>query len=213
MRITGLTLTLSLAAASIAQAADPAPAKKALDSDLAAATAGVGGKGDDLLAVFRTTMGDLTCRLFHDKAPKTVANFVGLATGNGTPAHPVPGKKPFYDGTVFHRVIPEFMIQAGDPKGNGTGDPGYTIKDEFHADLRHDKPGILSMANRGPDTGGSQFFITEKPTQWLDRKHAVFGECKPIDVVRKIARVPVDPPNRPREDVKINKLEIVWGKY
>jgi peptidyl-prolyl cis-trans isomerase A (cyclophilin A) len=211
MRLFGLALTLSLGAASVAQAA--APGKKLTDPDLAAATAGVGGQGDDLLAVFHTTMGDVTCRLFYEKAPKTVANFVGLATGNGTPAHPVPGKKPFYDGTIFHRVIPEFMIQGGDPKGNGTGDPGYTIKDEFGPDLHHDKPGMLSMANRGPDTGGSQFFITEKPTPWLDGKHAIFGECKPMDVVRKIARVPVDPPNRPREDVKINKLEVVWGKY
>jgi peptidyl-prolyl cis-trans isomerase A (cyclophilin A) len=206
-----------VSAAAIAQAADkPAPAKaaKVSDPDLAAATQGVPGAGDDLLATFHTSLGDLSCRLFYKQSPKTVANFVGLATGNGTPSHASPTpKKPFYDGTIFHRVIPEFMIQGGDPKGNGTGGPGYEIADEFDKSLSFDRPGILAMANRGPNTGGSQFFVTEKPTPWLNGHHAIFGECKPTDLIRKIARVPVVPPNRPSEDVKVNKLEISWGKY
>ena len=115
-------------------------------------------------ATFRTEKGPVRVRLFADKAPETVNNFVFLA------------REGYFDGTTFHRVIKDFMVQAGDPTGTGTGGPGYNIRDEFHEDLRHDRPGILSMANAGPNTGGSQFFITHAATPWLDGRHAVFGE-------------------------------------
>lgn len=116
------------------------------------------------VATIKTNRGEIRLKLHDDKAPKTVANFEKLATDG------------FYDGLKFHRVIEDFMIQTGCPKGTGTGDPGYKFNDEFHKDLKHDKPGILSMANSGPNTNGSQFFITHVPTPWLDRKHSVFGE-------------------------------------
>jgi peptidyl-prolyl cis-trans isomerase A (cyclophilin A) len=183
---------------------------------VAEATKGVKGKGKHLLATFKTTAGDINCRLFHEKSPITVANFAGLATGNRTFTDPntrEPVKRPFYDGTIFHRVIPKFMIQGGDPTGSGKGGPGYSIPDEFKSGLKHDRPGLLSMANRGPNTGGSQFFLTEVATPHLDNRHTIFGECKDIAVIKKIARVPVRPPNRPREDVRIQKIELSWGTY
>jgi cyclophilin family peptidyl-prolyl cis-trans isomerase len=148
-------------------------------------------------ATIRTTLGDIRIELFRDRAPKTVENFVTLT------------KKGFYDGLTFHRVIPGFMIQGGCPKGDGTGDPGYEIKDEFHPTLRHDGPGVLSMANRGPNSGGSQFFITLAPTGWLDQKHAVFGKVRSgQEVVDKIAAVPRDPNDRPRSPVRIVEVQI-----
>ena len=148
-------------------------------------------------ATLRTTLGDIRIELFRDRAPKTVENFIGLA------------KKGFYDGGTFHRVIPGFMIQGGDPKGDGTGGPGYTIKDEFDATLRHDGPGILSMANAGPHTGGSQFFITLAKTSHLDNKHAVFGRVRGgQDVVEKIAAVPRDSNDRPRTPVRIVEASV-----
>jgi cyclophilin family peptidyl-prolyl cis-trans isomerase len=163
-----------------------------------------------------TTMGDINCELFPDKAPKTVANFIGLA--EGTKEWLLPGtnqwvKKPLYSGTIFHRVIPDFMIQGGDPLGNGTGGPGYEFEDEFSPDLKFDVPGRLAMANAGPNTNGSQFFITERPTPHLNNRHTIFGQCKEIDVVKAIARVDRDPSNdRPRTDVVIKEIKIIREK-
>jgi peptidyl-prolyl cis-trans isomerase A (cyclophilin A) len=208
---------LGLAAALLAGAATSAVAQpKPADSQLAAAVKGISGKGDDLLATFKTSMGDVHCRLFYKDAPKTVANFAGLAAGNKEFVDPNTGKsvkRPFYDGIIFHRVIPDFMIQGGDPLGQGTGGPGFQIPDEFAPGLTHDRGGLLSMANAGPNTGGSQFFLTEKATPWLNGRHAIFGECKEVDRVKQIARVPVGPGDRPVEPVKIEKLTIQWGKY
>jgi peptidyl-prolyl cis-trans isomerase A (cyclophilin A) len=159
-------------------------------------------------------IGSFSCELFDKQAPKTVANFVGLARGVRPWKDPKTGewvKKPMYDGTIFHRVIPEFMIQGGDPKGNGTGDPGYEFGDEFADGLSMDKGGILAMANRGPGTNGSQFFITEKATPWLTGKHTIFGQCTPLDLEMKIARVPVGARNMPNEPVTIKKVTIARG--
>jgi peptidyl-prolyl cis-trans isomerase A (cyclophilin A) len=156
-------------------------------------------------------MGTFTCELFDKQAPKTVANFVGLARGIRPWKDPKTGqwvKKPLYDGLVFHRVIPGFMIQGGDPKGNGTGDPGYEFEDEFVPELKMDKGGLLAMANRGPGTNGSQFFITEKEAAWLSGKHTIFGSCTPLDLEAKIARVPSGPRNAPSEPVTIKKVTI-----
>lgn len=160
-----------------------------------------------LYAVFETSLGRIVCRLFDKEAPKTVANFVGLAEGTKEWTDPKTGQKVtrrFYDGLIFHRVIPDFMIQGGDPLGNGTGGPGYQFADEFHPSLRHDQPGRLSMANAGPGTNGSQFFITEKPTGWLDNKHTIFGQVvEGSELVKKIARTPSTTP------VVIQRLSIV----
>ena len=168
-------------------------------------------------ATFKTTMGDINCTLFDDKAPTTVANFVGLA--RGLKAWKTPEGKtsmdPLYSGTKFHRVIPNFMIQGGDPMGVGRGGPGYRFQDEFHPSLRHSKPGILSMANAGPGTNGSQFFITEKATPWLDNRHSVFGECAEIELVKKITSVEKDPNDRtkskPLTDILLNEVVISRG--
>ena len=153
-------------------------------------------------AVFDTSEGRFKIKLFDDKAPATVKNFVDLAEGTKT-------GKPFYDGLVFHRVIPDFMIQGGCPEGTGRGDAGYKFADEFHATLRHTKPGILSMANSGPGTNGSQFFVTTAATPWLDNRHSIFGEVvEGYDVVEKISRLPRDSGDRPKNGVKINTVKI-----
>jgi peptidyl-prolyl cis-trans isomerase A (cyclophilin A) len=163
-------------------------------------------------AHFHTTLGDFTVELFDDKAPKTVANFANLAEGSKEWKHPKTGeshKKPFYDGLVFHRIIEGFMIQGGDPMGQGFGGPGYQFEDEFHPDLRHDRAGILSMANAGPNSNGSQFFITLAPTPHLDRKHSVFGRVVDgLDIVEKIGRVQTDRNDRPATPVVMNKVTI-----
>ena len=148
-------------------------------------------------ATFDTTAGTFQVELFEDKAPITTKNFIDLA------------EKGFYDGTIFHRVIDNFMIQGGDPTGTGRGGPGYTIKDEFHKDLRHVEAGLLSMANAGPNTGGSQFFVTLAATPWLDNKHAIFGAVKDgLDIVKKIGKTRVSPGDKPIEEQKINSVKI-----
>jgi peptidyl-prolyl cis-trans isomerase A (cyclophilin A) len=171
------------------------------------------GLGKGLYAIFETTQGDMIARLEEEKTPETVKNFVGLATGEKEYTDPKTGKKgndPFYDGTIFHRIIKNFMIQGGDRLGQGTGGPGYRFKDEFHATLKHTGPGILSMANAGPNTNGSQFFITLVPTPWLDGKHSVFGKIvKGEDVLAKLGAVATGPMDRPREEVGIKRLRIV----
>jgi peptidyl-prolyl cis-trans isomerase A (cyclophilin A) len=150
------------------------------------------------IAEFKTNKGNFKIELFNDKAPVTTGNFMKL-TDDG-----------FYNGLIFHRVIPNFMIQSGCPHGTGRGGPGYTIKDEFHPDLKHDAPGVLSMANAGPNTGGSQFFITVAPTPWLNGKHAIFGKVtEGHDVVEAISKVNRDGNDKPFEDVVINSVTII----
>jgi peptidyl-prolyl cis-trans isomerase A (cyclophilin A) len=157
---------------------------------------------NETFALFDTTEGNFKIKLFADKAPKTVENFVSLAEGTKT------GKR-FYDGLIFHRVIPKFMIQGGCPQGTGTGGPGYKFEDEFHPSLRHTKKGMLSMANSGPNTNGSQFFVTVAPTSWLDDKHTVFGEVvEGYDVVEKISNLPRNSSDRPKKDVQIRSVTI-----
>jgi peptidyl-prolyl cis-trans isomerase A (cyclophilin A) len=160
-------------------------------------------------------MGRITCKLFDKEAPLTVANFIGLAQGTKPWTDPVSKKKmthkPFYDGTNFHRVIPQFMIQGGDPTGTGTGDPGYMFADEFDPNLNFEVPGRMAMANSGPDTNGSQFFITEVPTTYLNQKHTIFGQCDQasVSVVSSIARVQRDADDKPLQPVVLTKVTIV----
>jgi len=163
-------------------------------------------------AQFVTTEGTFTVRLYDEEAPRTVENFVGLAEGTKEWTDPRTNRKvtaPYYDGVVFHRVIDGFMIQGGDPLGQGIGGPGYNFADEFHPKLRHNKAGILSMANRGPNTNGGQFFITLGPTPHLDDRHSVFGEVVDgMDVVRRIGSTPTGERDRPVKDIAIQTLTI-----
>jgi peptidyl-prolyl cis-trans isomerase A (cyclophilin A) len=165
-----------------------------------------------LYAIFETSQGDIVCKLFEKETPKTVANFVALSEGSKEFTDPKTGqkaKRPFYDGLTFHRVIPNFMIQGGCPLGTGTGSPGYRFEDEFHKSLRHDKPGKLSMANSGPNTNGSQFFITVAATPWLDNRHSIFGEIvEGQDVANRISEVPRDSNDRPRTPVMLKHVRI-----
>jgi len=155
-------------------------------------------KMSNKIAAFNTNMGDFKIELFNDKAPVTTENFIKLVN------------KGFYNGLVFHRVIDGFMIQGGCPHGTGRGGPGYNIKDEFHRDLKHNSPGIISMANAGPNTGGSQFFITVAPAPWLDNHHAVFGKVtEGMDTVYMISKVKTDGEDRPTQKVVINKITII----
>ena len=173
---------------------------------------------DGLYAKMTTNHGAMTIKLYEDEAPMTVANFVGLAEGTKENNAKAKGA-PFYDGIVFHRVIKDFMIQGGDPDGIGTGGPGYDFEDEFDATLKHDKKGVLSMANSGPATNGSQFFITEVPTPWLDGRHTIFGQVvEGLDVVDSIANVEKTPNDKPVVPVVIEKVEIArkgdkYAKY
>jgi peptidyl-prolyl cis-trans isomerase A (cyclophilin A) len=163
-------------------------------------------------AILNTSLGTIKCELYSDKAPKTVANFVGLAEGTKEWTDPRTKKKVkrrFYDDLTFHRVIPGFMIQGGDPLGNGTGDPGYKFEDEFAPGLTFDRPGRLAMANAGPNTNGSQFFITVAPTSHLDNRHTIFGQVvQGQDVANKIASVPRDARDKPLQPVIIKKVTI-----
>jgi len=164
-------------------------------------------------AHFTTSEGNFTARLFDAETPNTVANFTGLADGSKEWTDPRSGRKvkqPYFDGTIFHRVIDGFMIQGGDPLGQGTGGPGYTFADEFHPKLKHDKAGILSMANRGPNTNGGQFFITLAATPWLDNKHSVFGEItEGMDVVKRIGGTATSKPgDRPVKPISVQSVTI-----
>lgn len=181
-------------------------------ADLAEYTKDIPGNGK-LMATFETSHGAIHCELFPDRAPMTVANFVGLATGKKAWQNPKTGAvetgKPFFDGLIFHRVIADFMIQGGDPLGRGVGGPGYQFGDEVSANDAM-VPGTLAMANAGPGTNGSQFFITEIGPEWLNGKHTIFGKCAELDVVKKIARVPQNPQNKPDEPITM-KVTISKG--
>ncbi len=183
-------------------------------ADLAGYTKDLPGSGP-LTATIETTMGTIHCELAGDKAPATVANFIGLATGKkpwwNFKTSKVEKGVPFFDGLTFHRVIASFMIQGGDPAGSGAGGPGYEFFDEFHKDLRHDRPGVLSMAKAQDNSDGSQFFITEVPTPQLDDKHSVFGYCTEVDLVKAIARVPTGANDKPATDVVMTKVTITKG--
>jgi len=173
--------------------------------------------GNEPTAVIDTTAGKLTCKLFADKAPIGVANFIGLAAGTKDWIHPVTHAKkhgvPLYDGTICHRVIPNFMIQCGDPTGTGAGDPGYTFKNETSPDLKFDRPGRLAYANSGPDTNGSQFFITEVPYPSLNGGYTIFGQCDDASValVKQIARMGRDSNDRPYSPIHIKHITIEKG--
>ena len=206
-----LALVAVAASPARAQEDDPAKGKFTLDE----ATKGLpGAPGGTLTAKLDTTEGAFTCTLFDKEAPMTVANFVGLARGTRPWKDPKTGKwvkgKPFYDGLIFHRVIPGFMIQGGDPLGMGTGNPGYKFDDEISPNLKFDKPGLLAMANAGPGTNGSQFFITEGTPAHLTGHHTIFGECDPVSLVGKIARVEAAD-TRPVKDVVMKKVTISRG--
>jgi len=163
-----------------------------------------------LYAHFATTEGNFTTRFFEEDAPRTVANFVGLAQGSIDPATGKPGtSKPFYDGLTFHRIIKDFMIQGGDPRGNGTGGPGYKFADEISSKRKFTGAGILAMANAGPNTNGSQFFITLAATDWLNGKHTIFGEIvEGLDVIEKIGLVKTLPGDRPATPVVMKTVTI-----
>ena len=176
-----------------------------------------GRVSDDLYATLNTSLGPIRVQLFPNHAPKTVANFTGLADGSREWTDPRTGKRttdPLYSGTVFHRVISGFMIQGGDPLGTGTGGPGYRFNDEIHPELAFTRPYLLAMANAGPGTNGSQFFITVAPTEWLTGKHTIFGEVADAEsraIVDQIAAVATGPRDRPVEDVVIDSISIEGG--
>jgi peptidyl-prolyl cis-trans isomerase A (cyclophilin A) len=207
-------MILAIALASLAQTSSTQAAPAAKSSAAAKPVA----PPVNPTAIIDTTVGKMTCTLFPDKAPIGVANFIGLAKGTKDWKNPVSGATkhgvPLYDGTIFHRVIPEFMIQGGDPAGNGSGDPGYKFKNETSPDLLFDRPGRLAYANAGPNTNGSQFFITEVATPHLNGGYTIFGQCDDATValVKQIARMASDPSNnKPFRPVKINHITILKG--
>jgi peptidyl-prolyl cis-trans isomerase A (cyclophilin A) len=200
-----LLLIVSTSLFSLAQSPDKSSAK-------------AGAASGEPTAVIHTTAGDMHCKLFPKEAPIGVANFIGLADGTKDWTSPISHQKkhgvPLYDGTIFHRVIPDFMIQGGDPAGNGSGDPGYKFKNETSPGLKFDRPGRLAYANAGPDTNGSQFFITEVPYPSLNGGYTIFGQCDDatVQLVKKIARMASDPrDNRPLSPVKITHIDIQQG--
>ena len=205
-------LAVGFATAAVAQTGSK-PAEELPDAPAATAQALTVPNGPTV--VLDTSMGRITCQFYQRQAPKTVANFIALTEGTKDWTNPANGRKQhnkrYYDGTIFHRVIPEFMVQAGDPTGTGTGDPGYSFEDEFDANLTFDKPGKLAMANSGPNTNGSQFFITEVPTEFLNGKHTIFGQCddSSVEVVKTIARVQRDANDKPETPVVLKKVTIV----
>jgi peptidyl-prolyl cis-trans isomerase A (cyclophilin A) len=218
-KIAVLVFTLLVGLCVAAQTTAARPATKATTSTHKAGSTTTAATSKYPKAIFNTTAGQITCTLLPDKAPIAVENFIGLATGTKDWTNPATGAKMhgkrYYDGTVFHRVIPDFMIQGGDPLGNGAGTPGYQFKNEY-SDLRFNQPGRLAMANSGPDTNGSQFFITitKQPLYQLDGKYTIFGQCGNIDVADKIAAAPKTyAPNgelsKPVNPVRITKLTIV----
>ena len=203
---------MALGAAAFAQDTSK-PAEALPDAPQATAAAMIHPNGPTV--IMDTSMGRISCQFFQQQAPKTVANFIALAQGTKDWTDPATNKKqrnkPLYNGTIFHRVIPDFMIQGGDPAGTGMGDPGYTFEDEFDPNLNFDVPGRLAMANSGPNTNGSQFFITEVPTEHLNQHHTIFGQCDEAStlVVKTIARVQRDPNDKPVTPVVLNKVTIV----
>jgi len=210
MRPVVLFIALALMAATIPVASQPQTAQARRDPASSASRAKERPLTPGLYARFSTTEGEFVLRLFEELAPKTVANFVGLAEGTIDPATGKPGKsKPFYNGLIFHRIIQGFMIQGGDPVGTGTGGPGYKFADEFSPKLRHNKAGILSMANAGRNTNGSQFFITLAPTPHLNDKHSVFGEVvEGMDVIKKIGGVKTGVNDKPVKPVVMTTVTI-----
>jgi peptidyl-prolyl cis-trans isomerase A (cyclophilin A) len=213
-----LTALLCLSLTGLAGAQGSTSSTSAQQTNTEKTAQGTAAQPKEPTAIIETTAGNITCTLFPEQAPLTVANFIGLATGTKAWKNPKTGEMmhgvPLYNGTIFHRVIPNFMIQGGDPIGTGSGDPGYSFKDEFSSDLTFDQPGRLAMANSGPNTNGSQFFITEVPTPHLNGKHTIFGQCQDLDVVKKIARMSSDPRNdRPFDPPKITRIKIIDPRH
>jgi peptidyl-prolyl cis-trans isomerase A (cyclophilin A) len=204
---------VAFAASAIAQQTPAKPAEDLPDAPQATAAAMVHPNGPTV--VMDTSMGRITCQFYEKQAPKAVANFIGLAEGAIDWTDPVTKKKQhhkrYYDGTIFHRVIPEFMVQGGDPTGTGTGDPGYAFDDELDPNLNFDAPGKLAMANSGPNTNGSQFFITEQAYDSLNQHYTLFGQCddSSVAVVKTIARVQRDDQDKPLTPVYLSKVTIV----
>jgi peptidyl-prolyl cis-trans isomerase A (cyclophilin A) len=208
-----LAAVLAVSLVSIVAAQDAKPAESVPDAPQATAAAMTQPNGPT--AVLDTSMGRITCQFFQKQAPTAVANFIGLAEGTKDWTDPETKKKmrgkKYFDGTTFHRVIPEFMIQGGDPTGTGTGDPGYSFNDEFDPNLNFDRPGRLAMANSGPNTNGGQFFITEQGYESLNQHYTLFGQCDDasVEVVKAIARVQRDSNDKPLSPVVLKKVTIV----
>jgi peptidyl-prolyl cis-trans isomerase A (cyclophilin A) len=211
--VTGAPVTAQQTTPPATPPSSPASAQELPDAPQATVAATIHPNGPTV--VMDTSMGRITCQFYQQQAPKTVANFIGLAEGTIDWTDPASKKKqhgkPFYDNTTFHRVIPEFMIQGGDPTGTGMGDPGYSFNDEFDPNLNFDKPGKLAMANSGPNTDGSQFFVTEQAYDALNQHYSLFGQCDDasVEVVKAIARVQRDSNDKPLTPVVLKKVTIV----